>query len=60
MALPIWGLFMQKVIADPSIGIRNGEGFVPPVGWNMSFACTGGDDDLSAGGSTDAEDDFFN
>ena len=61
MALPIWGIFMQKVIADPSIGIRNGESFVPPVGWNMSLACTGGDDDLSAGvGETNAEDDFFN
>ena len=61
MALPIWGIFMNKVLADPTIGIRNGESFVPPVGWNMSLACTGGDDDLTAGGGeTNAEDDFFN
>jgi penicillin-binding protein 1A len=61
MALPIWGIFMNKVLADPTIGIRNGESFVPPVGWNMSLACTGGDDDLTVGGGeTNAEDDFFN
>ena len=61
MALPIWGIFMNKVISDPTIGIRNGDSFVPPVGWNMSLACTGGDDDLSSGGGeTNAEDDFFN
>jgi penicillin-binding protein 1A len=61
MALPIWGIFMNKVISDPSIGIHNGDNFVPPVGWNMSLACTGGDDDLSSGGGeTNAEDDFFN
>ena len=47
--------------AFSAIGIRNGESFVPPVGWNMSLACTGGDDDLTAGGGeTNAEDDFFN
>jgi len=60
MALPIWGIFMQKVMADESIGIRNGESFVPPAGWNMDLTCTGGDEDLSSGGEREAEDDFFN
>ena len=48
-ALPIWGLFMQKVMADKSIGIANGEEFVAPPGWSMSFGCTGGAEDLSSG-----------
>ena len=60
MALPIWGLFMQKVMADKSIGIANGEEFVAPAGWNMSLGCTGGAEDLSSGGTgTVAEDEFF-
>jgi penicillin-binding protein 1A len=50
-ALPIWGIFMQKVMADKSIGIVNGEAFVPPAGWDMSQACTGGVEDLSYGGT---------
>ncbi|MBP5505539.1 MAG: transglycosylase domain-containing protein [Bacteroidales bacterium] len=60
MALPIWGLFMQKVMADKSIGIANGEEFVAPPGWNMSLGCTGGAEDLSSGvGSGQEEDEFF-
>ena len=61
MALPIWGLFMQKVMADKSIGIANGEEFVAPPGWNMSLGCTGGAEDLSSGGtgSSEQEDEFF-
>ncbi|MBO4557529.1 MAG: transglycosylase domain-containing protein [Bacteroidales bacterium] len=48
-ALPIWGLFMQKVMEDKTIGIHNGEAFVPPAGWDMDLGCTGGGEDLSYG-----------
>ena len=59
MALPIWGLFMQKVMNDKSIGISNGEEFVAPAGWNMSLGCTGGSEDLSSGGAGGGEDEYF-
>ncbi len=55
-ALPIWGIFMQKVMKDKSIGISNGEAFVPPAGWDMSFGCTGGSEDLSNAGSGSGEE----
>ena len=64
MALPIWGIFMQKVMADKTIPITNEDVFVAPPGWNMDMRCTGGDEDLIKGKSTDSkrteEDDFFN
>ncbi len=61
MALPIWGIFMKKIMADPSIGISNGEQFVAPAGWNMNLNCTGGEEDLSAGGGAGAseESEYF-
>ncbi len=62
MALPIWGIFMKKVMADPTIGISNGEQFVAPAGWNMNLSCTGGEEDLSAGGGaavSEEESEYF-
>ena len=62
MALPIWGIFMKKVMADPSIGISNGEQFVAPAGWNLNLNCTGGEEDLSAGGGaavSEEESEYF-
>ncbi len=62
MALPIWGLFMQKVMADKSIGISNGEQFVPPAGWDMDLSCASGGENLSWGeseGGYDEENDYF-
>ncbi|MBP9986562.1 MAG: hypothetical protein KBT44_01375, partial [Bacteroidales bacterium] len=61
-ALPIWGLFMQKVMADKSIGISNGETFEAPAGWDGSFGCTGSDDDIWTGGDTGSsaqENEYF-
>ena len=62
MALPIWGLFMQKVMADKSIGISNGEQFVPPAGWDMDLSCASGGENLSWGeseGGYAPENDYF-
>ena len=60
-ALPIWGLFMQKVMADKSIGIANGEEFVAPPGWSFDFGCSGGGSDLSsdAGSGGFQNDEYF-
>jgi penicillin-binding protein 1A len=62
MALPIWGLFMQKVMADKSIGINNGESFVPPAGWDVDLSCSSGGQDLSYDEgeiSNSEEDEYF-
>ncbi|MCF0172422.1 MAG: transglycosylase domain-containing protein [Bacteroidales bacterium] len=60
-ALPIWGIFMQKVLADRTIGIANGESFIAPAGWNVNLSCTGSDDDLSGtpGGTTPQQEENF-
>ena len=58
MALPIWGIFMKKVYADPTIPIGADDRFVPPMGWNMSLNCNGSDqEDMGGEASTD---DWFN
>jgi penicillin-binding protein 1A len=44
MALPIFGLFMQKVYADPKINLYNGP-FIGPQEFNVPFDCSMGDVD---------------
>jgi penicillin-binding protein 1A len=40
MALPIWGLFMKKVIADKTLNVRETDKFEIPAGMNTSiFKC---------------------
>lgn len=58
MALPIWGIFMQKVYKDKSIGIGKDDVFVPPLGWNVNLGCTGDDSDLQGGRK--ADEGYFN
>lgn len=58
MALPIWGLFMQKVYADPTIAIGKDDVFVPPLGWSVDLSCRGDESDLSSG-SVDSNDTYF-
>ncbi len=47
MALPIWGLFMQKVHADPTLGVSEADRFVSP-GVKLNLDCDGSDADASA------------
>ncbi len=58
MALPIWGLFMQRVLQDPSLGISARDAFIAPAGFNIDLRCTGDDDDIE--GSSRGRDQFFN
>lgn len=63
MALPIWGIFMKKVLEDGTLGISSNDVFVKPPGFELDLRCTGGDDDNSSAsvGNTDTqvvEDDF--
>jgi penicillin-binding protein 1A len=58
MALPIWGIFMKKVLADPSLGISKKDAFVAPGTYPEGLNCNGADDDMLTG-STES-DPFFN
>ena len=35
VALPIWGLFMKKVVADPSLGVSLNDHFTKPAGYSL-------------------------
>jgi len=48
MALPIWGIFMKKVLADGTLGVSASDTFVAPAGVHLNLACTGGEEDENA------------
>ena len=58
MARPIWGLFMQKVIRDGTLGIDESDRFVAPAGITLNLDCDGSDADASVK-AEDEEDYFF-
>ena len=39
MALPIWGLFMKKVLRDGTLGVSEEDHFTPPSGVVMNIGC---------------------
>ena len=45
MALPIWGIFMKKVLADGTLGISEDDRFVAPAGMHLNLDCDGSDND---------------
>ena len=57
MALPIWGLFMKKVIADGSLGISEMDRFIAPAGMTLDLSCTGADIETAA--QKKAEEEYF-
>ncbi|MDD3273463.1 MAG: transglycosylase domain-containing protein [Bacteroidales bacterium] len=57
MALPIWGIFMQKVLKDGTLGITEYDTFLSPAGFSAEFNCSGADDELE--GSSATNDPFF-
>ncbi len=56
MALPIWGYFMKKVLADPSLGYSQEENFQSPPDFNVNMNCG---DDIPVKGEILEFDDFF-
>ena len=61
LALPIWGIFMRKIYDDKTIHIGPEDVFVPPLGWDGGFGCTGASSDMSSGSSSgDGDDKYFN
>ncbi len=39
MALPVWGYFMKKVVADPTLKYNAGKTFTRPPGYNIDLGC---------------------
>ena len=58
MALPIWGIFMKKVIEDGTLGIYESDRFVAPPGISLDLECDGSDADASVR-VADEEEYFF-
>lgn len=58
MALPIWGIFMQKVIEDGTLGISHDDKFISPPGLVLNLDCDGSDADASTS-SVQSDDIFF-
>ena len=55
MALPIWGIFMKKVLADGTLGVSEADRFVSPAGMTLNLSCSGGDDDTLAKAQSDTQ-----
>ena len=57
MALPIWGLFMKKVLADGTLGVYETDRFVAPPGITLNLNCDGSDADAAV--AAEDETDYF-
>ena len=57
MALPIWGLFMQKVLADGTLGVSETDRFMAPPGVTLNLDCDGSDADAEI--KAEDDDSFF-
>ena len=45
MALPIWGIFMKKVLEDGTLGVTEDDRFIAPAGMHLNLDCDGSDND---------------
>ena len=62
MALPIWGIFMKKVLEDGTLGVYETDRFISPPGISLNLDCDGSDADADATTRRDEEeeeDNFF-
>jgi len=63
MALPIWGIFMRKCLADGTVGISESDRFTAPADIRLNLNCTGGDIEdtgTASDANTNEEDYYFN
>ena len=58
MALPIWGIWMKKVLADKTLDISETDRFIAPPGMHLNLNCDGSDNDASSG-VKEAEEYYF-
>ena len=59
MALPIWGIFMKKVLADGSLDISPNDRFLPPAGVNLNLDCEESLTDVEPNINEETEEDYF-
>jgi Membrane carboxypeptidase/penicillin-binding protein len=59
MALPIWGIFMQKVYNNATLGFNVYQDFAAPPGMVLDLNCTGGDEDVEKSATTTGDPFFF-
>ena len=57
MALPIWGIFMKKVLADGTLGVYETDRFIAPPGISLNLDCDGSDADAEM--KAEEDDSFF-
>ncbi len=57
MALPIWGLFMQKVLSDGTLGVSETDRFIAPPGVSLNLDCDGSDADAQV--KAEEDESFF-
>ena len=58
MALPIWGIFMKKVLEDGTLGVYETDRFIAPPGTTLNLDCDGSDADAAVKAEED-ESYFF-
>ena len=54
-ALPIWALWMQKVLKDGTLGISESDRFIAPAEMTLSMDCSGGDTTAVSGQNSETE-----
>lgn len=59
MALPIWGIFMRKVMADGTLGVTENDRFIAPAGGGASLDCSSASRDAGEDGSKTQEEYYF-
>ncbi len=60
MALPIWGRFMKKCLADSTLGMTEDDRFVSPGGMSVNIDCSGGDiSQTGEAGNDEKEQSYF-
>ena len=54
-ALPIWALWMKKVLKDGTLGISESDRFIAPAEMTLSMDCTGKESETVSGQSSETE-----
>ena len=57
MALPVWGIFMKKVLEDGTLGVYETDRFMSPPGISLDLSCDGSDADAVV--KKEEEEDYF-
>lgn len=58
MALPIWGIWMKKCLADGAVGISAEDRFVAPAGMTLDLSCTG-DEQADASETIASQEEYY-